>query len=119
MSKKRVLLVDDDEVLRELLSIVLSRNECEVLMAKNGQSAQEVMGSEHVDMVVLDLMMPVMDGMRFLKWLRQEQASEVPVLIMSAMEQPGIKEELHDMGASAVLFKPVEVPELLRMVKHL
>lgn len=120
MSDKRVLLVDDDEVLRELLTMILQHGGCNVSTAENGSVAQQVLAdNDPFDLIVLDLMMPVLDGMGFLDWLRGERASDVPVLVMSGMEQEGIADELRAMGASAVLFKPVKVPELLQTIQAL
>ena len=85
--KLRILVVDDDPSILELLSIVLEMAGYEVLTAGDGAQAvsllQNLVPESLVDVIMVDLMMPVMDGLRFMRWLRAEQKSTVPVLVLT------------------------------------
>ncbi|HEX2573611.1 MAG TPA: response regulator, partial [Polyangia bacterium] len=80
--RKRVLLVDDDDAVVDSLTLALE-DSYEVLAARNGREALEVLEGEGVDAVLLDLMMPVLDGPGFLRECRARHI-EVPVLVFSA-----------------------------------
>ena len=111
-----MLFVDDDESLRQLYARVLEMAGYAVVVGDNGARARELFLTEEIDLIVLDLMMPVMDGLGFLRWLRREEQSEVPVLMLSAVAQPGIRASLFEAGANEVLVKPVGVSELLAKI---
>ena len=115
----RVLIVEDDDALRELLAIMLSGHGCQIATAQDGRHAIEVLATSNFDLVLLDLMMPQMDGLRLLRWLRKEQGLTVPVVIVSATSDPGTAEGLCAEGANAVLQKPVELPALLDQISKL
>lgn len=81
----KILIVDDSEINRELLSDILS-DEYEVLEAENGLSATDLINREkdEISAILLDLVMPVMDGFRFLEWMNRENLiSTIPVLVIS------------------------------------
>lgn len=118
-SSKTILLVDDDTTLQALMSMVFRANGLEVYTADNGRQATEVLEKTAVDLIVLDMMMPVMDGLKFLDWLRSSRMKGVPVLAVTGMERPGSKEEILQAGATHVSFKPVDVPSLLGKIKQL
>ncbi len=118
-NKTQVLVVDDDKLIRELLDMALAAHDYDVIAASDGASAKQHIQSGTIDVVLLDLMMPVMDGFRFLHWLRHDQQSRVPVIVLSAMAKPGIEDELKKLGATDVAFKPINIPELLNRVAWL
>jgi CheY-like chemotaxis protein len=112
----RILVVDDDAIIVELLSMVLDRAGYEVLTAGDGAKAiailQDVQPDQAVDILMVDLMMPVMDGLRFMRWLRTEQKSSLPVLALTGMSKPSEVQAALQAGADAVLNKPIE-PRLI------
>lgn len=82
-----ILVVDDDRHTRMLLEAILRAENYTVFTADNGESALEVMDKEHIDLVVLDIMMPKMDGYEFTKLLR-ESNNNLPILMVSAKQLP-------------------------------
>lgn len=118
----QILLVDDDEAIRDLLSLVLEGSGYRVQTATDGRQAQTALSRQQSivpDLIVLDMMMPGMDGLTFLHWLRQQRRSTTPVLSLTAMETAHGKQRLIDAGANAVLFKPVDTKQLLITINQL
>ena len=116
---KRVLVVDDDEDFLSLLFIYLSRAGYEMLKAKNGLEAIEILKDHDVDMLIIDLMMPMMDGLRFLHWFRKEEKKALPVIVLTATEKDVIETSALEAGATAVLYKPIKGPEILDKLRQL
>ena len=111
----RILIVEDDDAIRELLVEVLAQEGYEVAAEPNGERALERLAlGEPPDAIVLDLLMPVMDGVQFLERLRREpRFAGVRVLVASATAKDP---RLRALGVAAVLQKPVELKELLRLL---
>lgn len=105
---KRLLLVDDDPDILDALAAVLEET-YEVALAKNGEVALEVLRSQHVDAVILDLMMPVMDGATFMRHFH-ERGLEVPVIIVSA--GTNLHGRARELRAFDWLAKPFDVSVL-------
>lgn len=115
MKEGRVLVVDDEPMVRETLGQVLSDEGYMVDLAVDGETALECVHAVRPDAILLDLMMPGMNGRQFLQALRQEPAyANVPVMIMTAVH--GLEVNLATMGASEVVEKPFDVDELLNKV---
>jgi CheY-like chemotaxis protein len=107
-----VLVVDDDEAIRDVIAEVLRDEGYSVVCAENGAAALREIGREHhPDLVLLDLMMPVMSGWEVLEHLQaSEELSRIPVVIVSAMTAPGVSEHLA---------KPIDLDRLLDTVSRL
>jgi DNA-binding response OmpR family regulator len=115
MKEGRVLVVDDEPMVRETLGQVLTDEGYVVDLAIDGESALERVHAARPDAILLDLMMPGMNGRQFLQALRDEPAyTDVPVLIMTAVH--GLEVNLATIGASEVVEKPFNVDELLNKV---
>lgn len=115
MKEGRVLVVDDEPMVRETLGQVLTDEGYVVDLAIDGESALERVHAARPDAILLDLMMPGMNGRQFLQALREDPAYEhVPVLIMTAVH--GLEVNLATLGASEVVEKPFNVDELLNKV---
>ena len=121
--KLRILVVDDDPAIVELLVMVLEMAGYEVLTAGDGAQAvsllQNLVPESLVDAIMVDLMMPVMDGLCFMRWLRTEQKSTVPVLVLTGRNKPGGEAIILQAGANAVLYKPVEPRAVVEMLATL
>ena len=113
-----ILVVDDDKNMRLYFSALLSRAGYTVLEAENGEDALGVMESEHVDLVVLDVMMPQMDGYEFTRTLRAAQ-NNLPILMVSAKQLPRDKHEGFLAGTDDYMTKPVDDEEMLFRIKAL
>jgi CheY-like chemotaxis protein len=109
---KRVLVVDDDASIRELLSTVLEDDGYEVVPAKNGQDALAVCDRWRPDVIVLDLMMPVMDGWTFAK--RLHERDDIPIVVLSAVTD--LARHAKTLGAKEVVGKPFDLDQLLPKV---
>ena len=116
---KRILVIDDDPIYRELLAIALNGGGFRVLLAENGLDAQEILGRESVDAVIVDMLMPYMDGLRFLHWLREEQKSPVPALVVTSSDDRNLSVEALVVGATDVLVKPVRLDALSRKIQQI
>jgi DNA-binding response OmpR family regulator len=115
MKEGRVLVVDDEPMVRETLGQVLSEEGYVVDLAVDGETALASVHAARPDAILLDLMMPGMNGRQFLQALRDEPAyASVPVMIMTAVH--GLEVNLATMGASEVVEKPFNVDELLNKV---
>jgi CheY-like chemotaxis protein len=112
----RILVVEDDDNIRDLVDIVLSSAGYEVLTASDGASALEVVGSTHPDLVLLDMRMPVMDGWEFARQYRAGPEPHAPIVILTAARDAA--ERAAEICANGYLGKPFEVPDLLAMVSR-
>lgn len=110
-----VLVVDDERALRDFVRRNLEVRGYRVLMAANGLEALALFGQERVDLIILDLMMPFMDGLEVTRRLRE--VSTVPIIILSALGEEADKVRAFDLGADDYLTKPFGVGELLGRVK--
>jgi two-component system, chemotaxis family, chemotaxis protein CheY len=114
----QILVVEDDDSIRWLVSEVLRDDGYEVSEASNGLEALQSVGQRRPDLIVLDLMMPVMDGWTFVEECRRVRAcDEVPIVVTSASHDlPRIAEELSSLGVRTCLAKPFDVAGLLALV---
>jgi len=117
--KKRILIIDDDPDFRYLFKLGLDMAGYETLTAENGADAMSVIERETLDIITVDLMMPVMDGLRFLRWLRNEAKVSLPALVFTSSVSKDIVVEATAAGATDVMLKPVKLPELLEKVARL
>ena len=113
-----ILVVDDDKNTRMYFEAVLKNNGYTVTVAKNGEDALDAMDKEHIDLVVLDIMMPKMDGYEFTKTLR-ECDNNLPVLMVSAKQLPIDKNKGFEVGTDDYMTKPVNQDEFLYRIKAL
>jgi CheY-like chemotaxis protein len=109
--KHHILVVDDEPQARAFLSDLLSAWQFSVIPAASGWDALEILQQRTVDLVLLDLVMPTMDGAETLHAIRLV-APRVPVLMMGALMTPELRQYLCDRGAQGFLAKPVRRSEL-------
>lgn len=113
----RVMVVEDDPDLVELLSLFLARGGYDVVLAHDGQQAIDVALSEQPDLVLMDVNMPVMDGLSAAKALRSE-GYQKPVIALTASLSVNDRDQAFDYGCDGYLVKPISMPELLSSVER-
>ena len=113
-----ILVVDDDKNTRKYISAVLEAEGYTVSVAENGEEALEMMDKEFIDLVVLDVMMPKMDGYTFTKELR-EANNNLPVLMVSAKQLPADRHKGFLVGTDDYITKPIDETEMLLRIKAL
>jgi DNA-binding response OmpR family regulator len=113
-----ILIVDDDRNTRRLYRAVLEADGYQVSEACNGNEALDVMEQEHIDLAVVDIMMPGMDGYEFTKALREADEA-LPVLMVSAKQLPEDKRKGFLVGTDDYMTKPVDEEEMLLRIKAL
>jgi len=113
-----ILVVEDDTNARKLMKAVLERAEYSVLTATNGEEALSLLDSNHIDLILLDIMMPGMDGYTLVSELRAA-GSTIPVLMVTAKQLPADKRKGFLAGTDDYMTKPVETEEMLLRIKAL
>lgn len=113
-----ILVADDDKNTRRLFKAVLERENYTVFTAENGKSAMDILDQEHIDLVILDIMMPGMDGYTFTKTLREAQ-NNLPILMVSAKQLPQDKKRGFLVGTDDYMTKPIDEEEMLLRIKAL
>mgnify|MGYP005953103881 CR=1 FL=1 len=112
---KKILIVEDEANIRELLRLYLEREGYTVLEAENGVEGIKKWKSDKPDMLLLDVMMPVMDGWEVCKEIRAE--SDVPIIMLTAREEEADKVMGLELGADDYITKPFSMRELMARVK--
>jgi DNA-binding response OmpR family regulator len=112
-----ILLVDDEDSVQQLLAYPLEREGYRVLQARDGEEALERFASERVDLVVLDIMLPKLDGLEVCKRLRAE--SEVPIIMLTARDDELDKVLGLELGADDYITKPFSIREFRSRVRAL
>jgi CheY-like chemotaxis protein len=111
-----ILIVEDDDDIREALTQILELEGYTVREAANGREALDISAREPPSLILLDLMMPVMDGWQFrAEQIKDPALAQIPVVVISA--DAGIHEKVASFGAASVLPKPISLDRLLRAVE--
>ena len=112
-----ILLVDDEDSLQKLLTFPLERDGFRVVQARDGEQALRMFGDEHIDLVVLDLMLPKVDGLEVCKRLRAD--SNVPIIMLTARGEELDKVLGLELGADDYITKPFSIREFRSRVRAL
>ena len=113
-----VLVVEDDKHTRKLLETILRREGYSVFKAEDGVKALEVLEDHHIDLIILDIMMPNMDGYEFAKELR-DSGCIIPILMATAKHLPEDKKKGFIVGTDDYMTKPIDIEEMLLRIKAL
>ena len=114
MDKKRILVVDDDTAILRLLSTNLKARGYEVLTATDGEEALEAVQKDYIDLIILDIMMPKVDGVQVCRHIREW--SDIPIIILSARGDENDKVKCLELGADDYLTKPFGIAELMARI---
>ncbi|MBL7070531.1 MAG: response regulator [Candidatus Omnitrophica bacterium] len=119
MKKLKILLVDDEPMFIEIIKTRLEANDCHVESASNGKEALEKTESNSFDGVLLDILMPVLDGMATLEILRKKD-KDLPVFMLTAFSTQDRMEQARKVGATGFLVKDAELKtEIINVLKQL
>lgn len=113
-----ILVADDDRNTRRYMQAVLEDAHYTVTTAKDGAEALDILGREHIDLIVLDVMMPEMDGYELTRELREAQ-DNIPILMVSARQLPADKKKGFLVGTDDYMTKPVDEEEMLLRIRAL
>ena len=111
----KILIVDDEKLIRDVIKTYAEEENFECLEAEDGLEALDIIKQNDVDLIVLDIMMPKMDGMTFLEALKKEK--NIPVIILSARTEEYDKLRGFDLGTDDYLTKPFSPKELIARIK--
>jgi len=114
-----ILIVDDDPHIRELVHILLSKEGFSILEAEDGKAALSLLETNKIDLIVLDIMMPNMDGWTFCKEVRTYYSDTLPILMLTAKGETSQKVKGFQLGTDDYLVKPFAPAELVARVKSL
>jgi len=119
-SQKKILIIDDEEDIQKLLKIRLEQEGFFVVTAGDGETGMKTLGAENFDLVLLDIMMPKVDGYSCLKDIRRMQKTkDIPVLMMSGKEEEKVRDLFAFQKISGYLEKPFELDSLVEKIKDI
>ncbi|MFW5886379.1 MAG: response regulator [Bacteroidota bacterium] len=118
MIVKKVLLADDSSVNNLLLQDILEEHGYQVVVAESGKKALQLLPKEQPDLVLLDIMMPVIDGFEVLEKIKaDEKLKHIPVIMVTAKNSPVDKKRSIDLGAADYIIKPIDVDDTIEKIK--
>ncbi|HJX07607.1 MAG TPA: response regulator [Actinomycetota bacterium] len=116
----RLLVIEDDPAVSMLLRLIFENGGHEVLCAEDGSRGVAMATRRSPDAIILDVMMPFMDGFAVLEALREDaRTAKVPVMMLSALQEEAVKERCYRMGAQTFVGKPFDAEMLLGTVQEL
>ncbi len=113
---KKVLVADDNDMNRFLLTVIFQNYSSIVSEAKNGKEAVDIIRNEEIDVVLMDIQMPVMDGLQATKIIREELNNNVPVIALTANAIKGDQEKYLEYGMNSYVLKPFNEDDLIRAI---
>lgn len=121
-SPNRVLIAEDSSVIQNLVKKILEFQNFEIAAVKNGEQVLQMLQKDHFDIILLDINMPVMDGMESVKAIRglaDKEKAKVPVVAITGNARNYSEEEFKEAGFNEVLMKPLNFDKLVMVVKEL
>jgi two-component system, OmpR family, response regulator len=115
----KILIVDDDPHIRKLVHVFLAKEGFSILESQDGKEALTLLDSEKVDLIILDIMMPNMDGWELCRNLRDYYSDSLPILMLTAKGEMAQKVKGFELGADDYLVKPFHPAELIARIKAL
>jgi two-component system chemotaxis response regulator CheY len=121
MAKYRVLIVEDSPTMRQLLVFALRRlRDVEIVEATDGMDGLRKISSDHYDIALIDINMPVMDGLKLIRLIRDEETlKQVPIVVVTTEGADEDRERAMALGANEYLTKPIQANRVLSVVKDL
>jgi len=120
MAKAKILLVEDNEMNRDMLSRRLTRKDFDVVIAIDGEEGVQMAHSEAPDLILMDMSLPIKDGWTATKELKaDDNTSSIPVIALTAHAMSGDREQALAAGCDDYDTKPIELPRLLQKISNL
>ncbi|MEM6822489.1 MAG: response regulator [Verrucomicrobiota bacterium] len=116
---KTILACDDEKHMLRLLEFNLKKTDCRILTASSGRQVLEILQEDSVDLLIIDIMMPEMDGFETIRQARELEAGKnIPVVILTGRGQSNTKDEAEALGISEFLTKPFSPIQLKNTIKR-
>ena len=114
---KTILIADDDQSIISIFDFILRQAQYETITATNGKECLEIIDKKKIDLVFLDIKMPVLSGLETLKVIKEKHPKQMTILMTGYTINTIIKEGL-DLGAYGVIYKPFDIEEILSIVRE-
>uniref|UniRef100_A0A7C4AIG7 Response regulator n=1 Tax=Thermodesulfovibrio aggregans TaxID=86166 RepID=A0A7C4AIG7_9BACT len=116
----KVLVVDDDKTTRKMLSLILKSKGYDIVTAENGIEALQKLGLEEINLILIDMNMPYMDGIEFTRQVRaNNQFCEIPIIMITTEADEEEKRKAYDAGVDDYLVKPTNAQEITESMKKI
>ena len=115
----KVLICEDEEIMLTALEFRLKKQGYQVLKAKDGREALEVIKSENPDMIIADILMPHVTGLEIIEYVRKELKRDTPIITISALEHDDVVLSAFKLGANDFITKPFKPVELIIRIKKI
>lgn len=115
----KILICEDEEIMLTALEFRLRKQGFSVVKAVDGKAAIEMVTQESPDLIVADVMMPFVTGLELVTYIREDKKSDIPVIMISALEQDEIVLEAFRLGATDFITKPFRPNELILRIKKI
>ncbi len=115
--RKKVLIAEDEKEVVEFLKRILEKEGFGVITAFDGEEAKRKIVEENPDILILDIVMPKLDGWQLLEWLRKEKASTLPIIIVSAKNEMDDVKKGYKLEADYYMVKPLEARSLIKAIR--
>ncbi len=119
MTRKKILIVEDNEQNLYLTTFLLEKQGYDVVQARNGQQGLKMTASEHPDLILLDIQLPVMDGYEVARRLKQSQeTTSIPIVAVTSYAMAGDRETILETGCEGYIEKPIDPDIFVEQVKR-
>lgn len=116
----KILVVEDDLIIQNLMLFHLEDRHHQVLVAANGRDGVSLAKEEHPDIIIMDLRLPVLDGWQATEQLKGcDKTADIPVLALTAQSYTAVRERFHDTGCDGYVAKPIDFPDLFLQIDSL
>ncbi len=115
---KKILVVDDEAFNRDIIKKVLIKEGFSILEASNGMESLSILESNKIDLILMDIMMPIMDGFKAIEAIKKENIyKNLPIIAITALSDKQTQQKILKLGAKMLIAKPFELPILIDSVK--
>ncbi len=115
---RNILVVDDEMMNRDVIKKILTKEGFFILEAKNGKESIEVLECNNIDLVLMDIMMPIMDGFEAIETIKkQSHYKNLPIIALTALSDTQTYQKILNLGAKTLITKPFKLPVLIEQVK--